>query len=370
MKIFYFLLIFEIFEFYNGSIHKHLKNNINENKHINIIHFIKCGQGDAILIEGNGHYGLVDSGNHYENFQNNKNNKINSKNCNNKDKNESVILDYSKFLKIKKLDFIIGTHAHSDHIGGFEIISKQYIDNKTIYYYKKYNPYINKDKYINYKIYLNTMNSIRKRHAEIIDVTNKNISFNFGDMNLELIDIYRNLNQIIYDENQNSILILINFKNTKIFLSSDMTKINDIKVLNYLGRIKILKFPHHGFGDTSIQFLKKIKPENIIISSNIIYFRLNKLLKFIKNKFNSKIYILKYIQKRALKLNLCVNGIKEYHFNNNYVDENLFKIKNTNFKNILIIILLILFIMIKFFFFKKFYKYIKILKKLLQIFQY
>ena len=142
------------------------------------------------------------------------------------------------------------------------------------------------------------MNSIRMKTSKIVDVTNKNIIFNFGDMNLELINVHRNLNEIISDENQNSILILVKFKNTKIFLSSDMSKISDEKIWKYLGKIKILKFPHHGFGDISIQYLKKLTPEYIIISSNIIYFNLIKLLKYIENKFKSKIHILKYVKKK------------------------------------------------------------------------
>lgn len=109
------------------------------------------------------------------------------------------------------------------------------------------------------------MNLVKKKNAKLIDVMNRNIIFNFGDMNIELINNYKNLNKITYDENQNSILTLIRFKNIKIFLSSDMTKIND-KIWNYLGKIKVLKFPHHGFGDISIQYLKKLQPEYIIIS--------------------------------------------------------------------------------------------------------
>ena len=180
------------------------------------------------------------------------------------------------------------------------------------------------------------MNSIRKRNAKLIDVRNKKIKFNLGDIKLEIIDIYKNLNKIIYDENQNSILILIKFKNIKIFLSSDMTNIKDNKILNYLGKIKILKFPHHGYGDISINFLKKLKPEFIIISCNDIYSNLLRLLKFIKNKFKSKIYILKYIQNQALKLHLFKNGMKEYYLDTNDINDYFFK-KNNNLNNILLI---------------------------------
>ena len=41
---------------------------------------------------------------------------------------------YLQKLKVQKLDFIIGTHSHSDHIGGIKEIAYEYVDNSTIYY--------------------------------------------------------------------------------------------------------------------------------------------------------------------------------------------------------------------------------------------
>ena len=84
------------------------------------IHFINAG-GDAILIESQGHYGLIDAG-------------------------ESPAHVY-KYLnnamgKDKKLDFIILTHTHGDHYGGMpEVIkgvtsdnSPSYVDSSTTLY--------------------------------------------------------------------------------------------------------------------------------------------------------------------------------------------------------------------------------------------
>jgi beta-lactamase superfamily II metal-dependent hydrolase len=222
----------------------------------NIVHFIKCGHGDSILVEGKGHFGLIDSAN-----------PIIGKN-NFKDKNVFFVLKYLKKLKVQKLDFIIGTHSHSDHIGGIKEITYEYVDNSTIYYYKKLNINLNLDKYINYKDYLNVMDSIKKKNATLVDVTNKKIIFNVGDILLTLLNTY-NSNKILLDENQNSIITLIKYKNIKIVLPGDMT--NDYNIISHFGDINILKFPHHGFGDISINNLRKLKPAHIIISSDYIY---------------------------------------------------------------------------------------------------
>ena len=152
MVVFYIIYIFFFTiintKNYNITLKASLNNNDNNEKQ-NIIHFIKCGRGDSILVEGKGHFGLIDSANPIT-----KNNLINHKNS------ALIVLNYLKELKVQKLDFIIGTHAHSDHIGGIKEICDEYIDNTTIYYYKKLNLAINLDKYVNYRNYLNAIDSI------------------------------------------------------------------------------------------------------------------------------------------------------------------------------------------------------------------
>ncbi len=65
------------------------------------VHFIDVGQGDAILIKQGEHNMLIDAGdNKYEEF----------------------IVNYLKENEITKLDYVIGTHPHADHIGGLDAV--------------------------------------------------------------------------------------------------------------------------------------------------------------------------------------------------------------------------------------------------------
>ena len=117
MLILLFFLIKNIFNFSINEI------NVPENSNQNIVHFIKCGSSDAILIEANGHFGLIDSANPFQYIQNEVEHvqideSIGEVNqwVSDPDKSVQAVINYFNYLQIDKLDFIIGTHAHSDHI--------------------------------------------------------------------------------------------------------------------------------------------------------------------------------------------------------------------------------------------------------------
>ena len=61
------------------------------------VHFIDVGQADAALVECDGHYMLIDGGNRGD---------------------SDVIYTVLKKAGAEKLDIVVGTHAHEDHIGG------------------------------------------------------------------------------------------------------------------------------------------------------------------------------------------------------------------------------------------------------------
>lgn len=69
------------------------------------VHFIDVGQADCILIESNKHFMLVDAGNNDD---------------------ADTIVSYLNEQGVKKLDYVIGTHPHEDHIGSLDTVINTY----------------------------------------------------------------------------------------------------------------------------------------------------------------------------------------------------------------------------------------------------
>ena len=297
---------------------------INSNENRSMVHFIKCGSADSILIESNGKFGLVDTSNPYKYIENEVepvqiDEFIGERHQWVENPNESVqaVLNYLDYLKVDKLDFILGTHAHSDHIGGVPAVAYNFVDNNTKYYYRKYR--ITKEDFTdidwaNYKYYLAAVNSMEKKGAQLIDVTDQNIKFEFGDFNIELLNTDIDLQELFLGENQNSIVTLVKFENIKLFLAADMISKDDQKIKDYLGKIDILKLAHHGYSESSYEFISTTKPDYVVISNYYIPDYANQIINYLKDVQNTKVYLTQnvagtteIIGKSAIKLKFLKN---------------------------------------------------------------
>ena len=303
-----------------------------QNANTNMIHFINTASSDAILIESNGHFGLIDTGNPYQYIKNEVEHvqideSIGERNqwTSNPDASVQAVIDYLNYMKVDKLDFILGTHAHSDHIGGVPAIAYYFVDSNTKYYYRQYRKTREDTTHVdwaNYKYYLAAVHSMQKKSAQLVDLTNKDIKINFGDLSIEFLNTDIDPDELNLGENQNSIVTFIRFRNTKILLAADMIAKDDQKLKDYVGKLNILKLAHHGYSESSYDFLKTTKPNYVVILNDHIPFYANQLINYLKYRVESKIYMTKYIskssasiEKSAIKLKLK-NEPSEYEFIN------------------------------------------------------
>ena len=88
------------------------------------IHYLKLNDSgsatgsdssDAIIIESNGHYGLIDTSNRWTVSGYSGGSNYNAKSAS---ASGAQVLKYLSSIGVDHLDFVLVTHAHSDHLGG------------------------------------------------------------------------------------------------------------------------------------------------------------------------------------------------------------------------------------------------------------
>ena len=277
------------------------------------IHYIKLnGNGtqssDAILIESNGHFGLIDASNKYPDTQYGI--------PIDRSASGAAVLDYLCSVGVTHLDFILATHAHSDHIGGIPEIAKylletdisevpehepieveveveggdgelsedpsgdpepEYyhgelplVDENTTYIYKSFTKNASEEEWENEKYFDDAekamgeaskliVNNPSADALKFISATKEEngegdkddtISFTFGDLNISLYNLYSRSNT---DENANSILTYIEKNNIKTLLLADIDVYDNLEqdlakaVVAQHGKINVMKVGHHGF---------------------------------------------------------------------------------------------------------------------------
>lgn len=200
-----------------------------------IVHYLDIGRADCILIqEPNGHIILIDGGNESDSM---------------------YIQSYLFTLGIRKIDVLIATHPHEDHIGSLDDL---------VYTFEIGKIYAPKISYQS-NSYVNFIKSIEKKGYEIT-YTRAGDHFRVGDANFEILspskDKYPSLNDY-------SLVSKLNFGNVSFLLMADAQGevLNEILDSGYPLKSDVIKIGHHGdLVSTPLKFLKAVDPEIAVIS--------------------------------------------------------------------------------------------------------
>lgn len=258
----------------------------------NSIHFLNTGHSDCIILESNGHFAMIDAAEDTDypadkphlNLKGYEKEVCNYliKNCT--DKNGVVTLD-----------FILGTHCHSDHIGGFDtIINHPGIVVKKAFLkpYHEENIFImERKRWDNKEVYQQMKNALDEKNIPITQEFD-NHSMKLGDFNIKFFNGKYKKPSRKFGENVNSVVTLVETNGLKALLTGDMNYKNggEREIADKVGKIDLLKVGHHGyFGSTSAYFVKTLMPKIAVIcnSSSRIYPDVRFKLKYISK---SEIY--------------------------------------------------------------------------------
>lgn len=214
-------------------------NNQNQNDYINTnndllkVHYLDVGQGDSIFVElPNNETMLIDAAESYQ---------------------SENIINYLKNLNYQKIDYVIGTHPHTDHIGGLKDIINTFEIGK---------------------IYIPKVVSTTKTYESLLmAIKDKNLKINTAKAGTSIIDtdalkinILAPNNSTYTELNNYSVVTKITYGTTKFLFMGDAEKLSENEIKENV-TADVIKIGHHGSNtSSSIDFIKKVNAKYGIIS--------------------------------------------------------------------------------------------------------
>lgn len=222
------------------------------------VYFFDVGQADAIFVQNNDSCMLIDAGNNPD--------------------GKYISKYLRKELGIKKIDYLIGTHPHEDHIGGLDIIIEDF-DIGTFYM---------PDRSVDNKSYTDVVKYAKEKDLKILSPT-VGTKFKIGTALCEVMTKNDNAEDI----NESSIVIEVNFGENKFLFTGDIE--SEAESSRRWNDVDVLKVSHHGSKyATGEGFLKQVKPEIAVImcaKDNDYYYPHEAVLKRLENINCKDVYI-------------------------------------------------------------------------------
>jgi competence protein ComEC len=201
------------------------------------VHYINVGQADSILIQQGSQNMLIDAGTNAS---------------------ANTLIGYLKAENIKKLDYLILTHPHEDHIGGADVVIDTFNIGTVLM------PKVTS----NTKTFKDVVTSMNKKSLKAkLPVVGD--SFKLGEASCNILGP---INTVVGDLNTYSIVLKLTFGSNKFIFTGDAQVSNEKDMINKGMDLSadVLKLGHHGSRtSTSQQFLDKVNPKYAVISCGI-----------------------------------------------------------------------------------------------------
>lgn len=264
------------------------------------IHYlILPGNTEAILLECNGMFGMVDSGedNDYPTGEDERypyrDGIIKGQGS------EDQVIEYLRSLGVTtdNFEFYIGTHPHSDHIGSADEVIREFHP-KRVYIQEYQDSYIRNPNKLwdNLYCYDHMIQAAKEVNACLIQNFDSGAPvcpetmegeavvgcdrFMLGEgMNIQICnygDFYKYENAVD-DANDFSLGVLVEANGKRVFLSGDINnseegRYAEMRLLEELGHVDILTLGHHGAsGSNNYSYVYGLSPEIMVLSGNFGY---------------------------------------------------------------------------------------------------
>ncbi|BED92938.1 MAG: MBL fold metallo-hydrolase [Candidatus Paraimprobicoccus trichonymphae] len=230
------------------------------------VDFFNVGKADCSLIKFKDKNILIDAGDIIE-----------------KGIREYNVVDYLNNKNIKKINLVIITHPHRDHIGQMRNVIENFEIESIIV--SKFKEGVNYD----FKIYESVLKTANSKKIDIKYVTNGD-KFEFENLKINILGPCYEYNNI----NNASIVCTLEYGEIKFLFTGDVLKQSEKDILSkYKEDLEstVFKVPHHGSEISCFpEFLYRVNPKYSVISvgTNIRNYPSADVLKYLKN-INSQV---------------------------------------------------------------------------------
>jgi len=201
------------------------------------VHYIDIGQGDSIFIElPNGEKALIDGGPR---------------------SSEETLLNYLDEQGVERIDYLVATHPHEDHIGGLDGVINNYDIGKI------YMP----DVVHTTKTFENLLLAIQDKGYKITRAMAGDTIVDMEGLGLYILAPEEDADW--EDLNNYSVVVRLEYKNNSFLFTGDAEKDSEDIMISkgYDLKAEVLKVGHHGSTtSTTDEFLDRVDPKYAIIS--------------------------------------------------------------------------------------------------------
>ena len=200
------------------------------------VHFIDVGQADCALLACGGEYMLIDGGNTADG---------------------AAVRQYLTFMGVDKLELMVATHPHEDHIGGLATVL-DYFETETIW--------TTEITYSNYTV-RNFLETADRRDVPVVQ-PKLGDSFRLGSA---LVTVLGPVRTDYEDVNDLSLVLMVEFEDTRFLFTGDMELLAEGHMLDHWGEsfdwhADVLKAGHHGsYSSSGYRLLREVAPTWAVI---------------------------------------------------------------------------------------------------------
>ena len=233
------------------------------------IHFLNTANSDAILLESDGRFALIDSGE----------GSFNPRRKGSYTGFETVVIDYLKKVARGEdgkvhLDFILGTHNHYDHVGCFHAILQDTDILVDTAYFKRYDPAV--DKAIDRRwqlesVYTQILDDLQVRGIPCVQDLPAE-PFTFGSFTVQFFNTVTPKELYGRGENAASVGVKVTKGKRSAFLAADITRTTGLTDIlgEQIGHVDVLKIGHHGYyGSGSFSWYRDLSPQIAIVTNRL-----------------------------------------------------------------------------------------------------